>query len=60
MASKPELLRQVQRAIRRLQHIEHELKTMSPQAKTPDLNGGLTWTNRILSDITRELKKRDK
>lgn len=58
MASRPELLRSVQRAIRRLSHIEHQLKNMPPRAKTPELKSELAWTNRILSGIERELKDR--
>ena len=58
MASRPALLRQVQRAIRRLQGIEHDLKKMSPREQTPDLGMELVWTNKILSSITRELKNR--
>ena len=58
MASRPALLRQVQRAIRRLQGIEHDLKALSPRDATPDLASELAWTNKILSGITRELKNR--
>ena len=58
MASRPALLRQVQRAIRRLQGIEHDLKALSPREETPDLTSELAWTNKILSGITRELKNR--
>ena len=60
MASRPELRRQVQRAIRRLQAIDHQLAKLSPRAETPDLRSEMAWTNQILSSITRELKKRGK
>ena len=58
MASRPAILRQVQRAIRRLQGIEHDLKRLSPRDETPELGSELAWTNKILSGITRELKNR--
>ncbi len=59
MASRPALLRQVQRAIRRLQGIEHQLKKLSPREETPELGGELAWTNKILTGITQELKNRE-
>ena len=57
MAHRPELRRSVQRAIRRLQAIDHELAKLGPREETPDLASELAWTNKILSSITRELKK---